>query len=279
LLLLWSWQQIRQGEIRVRSNPLFAPMLAFAVLLLLQIVLGTTAYRYATSTEALLYISYGLLCFLAVQSLPQGKEVGRIAAAISGYGLLVALFAIVHSLSSNGKLYWLRTPRSGGWIYGPYVNHNHYAGLMELLVPIPLVLCLSRRVRRGPKIFFAAAALVMASTIFLSGSRGGMAAFLVQFLGLAVYVGTRRKSPRLAIAFGGFVLLAGLVVVWLGGAQLPTAWRAFIRKRGRNCRAASALRSHVMACICSASVRCSAGDSARSPPSTHVSARFIRTYS
>jgi O-antigen ligase len=60
----------------------------------------------------------------------------------------------------------------------------------------------------------------MASTIFLSGSRGGMAAFLVQFLGLAVYVGTRRKSPRLAIAFGGFVLLAGLVVVWLGGSTI-----------------------------------------------------------
>ena len=31
----------------------------------------------------------------------------------------------------------------GGWIYGPYVNHNHYAGLMEMLVPIPLVLSLT----------------------------------------------------------------------------------------------------------------------------------------
>jgi len=37
------------------------------------------------------------------------------------------------------QLYWMRQPRSGGWIYGPYVNHNHYAGLMEMLVPIPLI--------------------------------------------------------------------------------------------------------------------------------------------
>jgi O-antigen ligase len=157
---------------------------------------------------------------LAVQGLSSGKEIGRLGAAISAYGLLVSLFALVHSLSSNGKLYWLRTPRSGGWIYGPYVNHNHYAGLMELLVPIPLVLCLSRRVRREYKIFFGAAALLMASTIFLSGSRGGMVAFLVQFFGLALYVGTRRRSPKLAIALGGFVLLAGLVVIWLGGSTI-----------------------------------------------------------
>jgi O-antigen ligase len=220
LFLFWAWKQIRQGEMYLRWNPLFAPMLAWAALIALQLALGTTAYRYATGTEALLYVSYGLLCFLAIQSLNSGKEIGRLAAAISGYGLLVAFFALVHSLSSNGKLYWLRTPRSGGWIYGPYVNHNHYAGLMELLVPIPLVLCLSRRVRRGPKMFFAAAALVMASTIFLSGSRGGVAAFLVQFLGLALYVGTRRRSPRLGMALGGFVLLGGLVVLWLGGSTI-----------------------------------------------------------
>ena len=48
------------------------------------------------------------------------------------------------------KLYWIRTPRFGGWIYGPYVNHNHYAGLMEMLAPIPLIFALTRRAR-GPR--------------------------------------------------------------------------------------------------------------------------------
>ena len=63
----------------------------------------------------------------------------------SGYGFAVAMFALMQGIASNGKLYWLRTPQSGGWIYGPYVNHNHYAGLMEMLTPIPLVISLSRR--------------------------------------------------------------------------------------------------------------------------------------
>jgi hypothetical protein len=59
----------------------------------------------------------------------------------------MAMFALLQSLSSPDKLYWFRTPRSGGWIYGPYVNHNHYAGLMEMLFPIPLVFAFTRFAR------------------------------------------------------------------------------------------------------------------------------------
>ena len=44
-------------------------------------------------------------------------------------------------LTSNGKIFWTHSPRFHGLgaIYGSYVNRNHYAGLMEMLVPIPLV--------------------------------------------------------------------------------------------------------------------------------------------
>ena len=96
----------------------------------------------------------------------------------------MASFALLQGLSATTRLYWLRTPRMGGWIYGPYVNHNHYAGLMEMLVPIPLVFSLTRGARGPRKIMAGMAAALMASTIFLSGSRGGMLAFVVE-MGIA----------------------------------------------------------------------------------------------
>jgi len=67
----------------------------------------------------------------------------------------------------------MRQPRSGGWIYGPYVNHNHYAGLMEMLVPIPLIVSLTRLA--PPKVRAVACRNRGGDggeTIFLSGSRG-----------------------------------------------------------------------------------------------------------
>src|SRR5205807_10202736 len=125
---------------------------------------------------ALIYCSYGMLCFISGQTLLRNSQARKLALILSIYGSVLAAFALVQGISSNGRLYWMRQPRMGGWIYGPYVNHNHYAGLMELLVPIPLVFSLTHGARGRRKLLATVAAAVMASTIFLSGSRGGMAA-------------------------------------------------------------------------------------------------------
>jgi len=150
----------------------------------------------------------------------------------SAYGFAVASFALVQSMSSSGKLYWLRTPRSGGWIYGPYVNHNHYAGLMEMLAPIPLVFALSRYAHGPRRTMAAIAAAVMASTIFLSGSRGGMVAFCIQMAVLSGVLLRQRKSKRLALVVGAFLAVSAGLLAWLGGGEL-TKRMASIRTETR----------------------------------------------
>jgi O-antigen ligase len=127
---------------------------------------------------------------------------------------------LVQGLNSNGKLYWLRTPTQGGWIYGPYVNHNHYAGLMEMLVPVPLVFCLTRYARGRIRTIAAFAAAVMASTIFLSGSRGGMLAFAVEMVLLGSVLLRLRSGPKVAIGLGAFLVVIFGLLVWIGGGQL-----------------------------------------------------------
>jgi O-antigen ligase len=220
LFLLWAARQVAVGELEIVGNPLFSPMLLFSGLILWQLATGRAAYRFATSSSALLYCAYGLLCFLVVQCLRRTSQVKTLAWAFCGYGFAVAMFALLQGIASNGKLYWVRPPESGGWIYGPYVNHNHYAGLMEMLMPIPLVISLAGDVRRSRRALAALAAAVMASTIFLSGSRGGMAAFAAQMALLAGFVLKRRKNWKAAFAFGAFLIIALGLLAWLGGGEL-----------------------------------------------------------
>jgi O-antigen ligase len=220
LFVLWAARQFAAGELEIMGNPLFFPMMFFAGLVFWQLATGRTAYRFNTSSAALLYCGYGLLCFLTVQCLRRTSQVKALAWVFSGYGFAVALFALVQGVASNGKLYWLRTPSSGGWIYGPYVNHNHYAGLMEMLAPIPLVISFSDGVRDSRRALAAFAAAVMASTIFLSGSRGGMAAFGVQIALLAAILFARQKNRRAAFALTAFLVIALALLAWLGGVEL-----------------------------------------------------------
>jgi O-antigen ligase len=220
LFAVWAARQVAAGELEIVGNPLFFPMLIFFALILYQFVTGRTAYRFDTSSSALLFCAYGLLCFLVVQCLRRTSQVRSLAWLFSGYGFGVAMFALLQGVASNGRLYWLRTAESGGWIYGPYVNHNHYAGLMEMLMPIPLIISLADEVRRSHRALAALAAAVMASTIFLSGSRGGMAAFAVQMALLAAFVIKRRKNWKAALAFSAFLVIALGLLAWLGGGEL-----------------------------------------------------------
>ena len=84
-------------------------------------------------------------------------------------------------------------------IYGSYVNHNHYAGLMEMLVPFPLVVSMGHLLRGGKRALVAFCAVLMASTIFLSGSRGGMIAFVLEVVLFAALTLVQRRNSRVAL--------------------------------------------------------------------------------
>lgn len=219
--VLFAWL-LRQSStaFAIRWNPLFSPMIAFAALVGIQLLPGMSAYWYGTYSQALQFIAYGIICFLIVQTLRHTRQVRTIATTLTLFGAAVAFFAVVQNLSSPDKLYWLIKPHSGGWIYGPYVNHNHYAGLMEMLVPIPLVFAFSHFSHRRKRWIAAFLAAFMAATIFLSGSRGGMIAFAAEltiFLSLLLRENQKRQAALLLAAFS-FLVIA--VVAWTGGHEV-----------------------------------------------------------
>lgn len=222
LIIVWLAKQWLDNELVIRWNPLFLPMAGFGILVLVQIGSRSSAYLHDTVSGALLYGAYAMLCFLAGQSLVGSAQARMLAVIFTVFGFAIAGLALLQGISPNGKLYWVRQPRMGGWIYGPYVNHNHYAGLMELLVPIPLVLALTRLAEQRKRIAAGFAAAVMAGTLFLSGSRGGMLALLVELTVLGVVLSRQRKSLRIAIGLGAFAIVLVSLVTWLGGKDLTT---------------------------------------------------------
>ncbi|MGA7752693.1 MAG: O-antigen ligase family protein [Candidatus Sulfotelmatobacter sp.] len=222
LTLLWLAKQWLDGEIDIVWNPLFLPMGGFAVLILTQLIFGLTAYRHDSISQAMLYCAYAMLCFLTTQSLVRSSQARKIAVILALYGFAVAAFALLQGVAPNGKLYWIREPRMGGWIYGSYVNHNHYAGLMELLIPIPLVISMTHLVHEKERLAAGVAAAIMVGTVFLSGSRGGMIAILVELIAFAIVVFRKQKGIRIAISAVAFVVVLVSLLAWLGGKELTS---------------------------------------------------------
>jgi O-antigen ligase len=221
LVAVWAYKQWRNHELAISDQPLYRPMAAFFAVVLFQWVAGTTSYRHATYSHLLLYAAYGMLVFVVTQTLRRSSQFELMAKLFTAYGAVVAAFAVLQGLSPNGKLYWIFTLQQGGFIYGPYVNHNHYAGLMEMLTPFPLVLAVTQFTSGNRKIAVAGIAALMAGTIFLSGSRGGMVAFVAEVVVLGVLMVRRREgSWKQPLMLGIFVTVVIVFLVWIGGNEL-----------------------------------------------------------
>jgi O-antigen ligase len=221
LFLVWAGKQLVSRKVKLSKNALYLPALLFFGLILLQIVLRQSAYDYVTETEALKYVSYGILLLIAAESI--GEEHARkiFGQVMIVFGALYAFFALAQNLTGNGKIFWVHGTQFPGSIYGSYVNHNHYAGLMEMLVPLPFVLSMGNVLKGGKRVLVGFCAVLMASTIFLSGSRGGMLTFGIEMLFFAALTLGKRRSPRLALGSVAVCVLVLFLLIFLGkGGQV-----------------------------------------------------------
>jgi O-antigen ligase len=215
LFLFWMWSKISSGALPLRLNHLYLPIIFFGLLVVAQVVFGLSAYVHVTRVELWKYAAYGSLFVLANNC--QEIAARRLLTVLAICGLIVALFALVQYLTYHGKIYWIwqALPSS----FGSYVDHSHYAGLMEMLTPIPFAMALTHGVRQHQQMLWTIGGMVMAATIFLSGSRGGMAAFAVQivfFAGLLV----SRRSWRTAWPLFAICLAIGAFVFYMDDGRV-----------------------------------------------------------
>jgi O-Antigen ligase len=226
LLVLWAAQQLATGAELVLS-PLFVPVALFAAIAGAQLALHRTAYAYMTRTAGLTYLAYAMILVVAVQMLRSVEDVKRLVGFLTVAGFLTAIFAVIQDLTSKGEIYWMVQVRGSSFIFGPYVNHNHYAGLMEMLAPFPLVLSMMEELTPPKRVLLAFAGVFMASTIFLSLSRGGMTAFGFEVVFLAAVLWWKNASRRSAAIFATACLLILIFLLWLGGKRLVERFVSF----------------------------------------------------
>jgi len=180
-----------------------------------------------THTASLTYLAYAMLLLVGVQMLRTQEDVKRLAGFLTVCGFLIAIFAVIQSLTSKNEIYWIVPVQGPSFIFGPYVNHNHYAGIMEMLAPFPLVLSMMEELTPPKRVLLAFAGVIMAGTIFLSLSRGGMTAFGCEVVFLAAVLWWKNASRRSAAIFAAACLLILMFLLWLGGKSLVERFVSF----------------------------------------------------
>jgi O-antigen ligase len=286
LLGFWLVLQIAQGRIRLVDTRLALPvsfLLIFVWVSLLPLpsvlvravsplahdlqsqassILGGTGRvarlslaPFETQRELLLLTGYAVLFFLEVNVLRHRGGYLLIYVCIAAAGTLLGTLGMAQDVWSDGLIYW-KFESGSGTPFGPFVNHNHFAGYMELALGLSLGLFAAEahrfRIRTGGAGFSsgvawiwsrdggrvwlaAASSVIIALALSASRSRAGVlsvAAAAVLFglwrLG-SVRAGKTATSYRATLArqiaaFLGITLLATVIVSMALSPRIHGRW-------------------------------------------------------
>jgi O-antigen ligase len=216
LLLVWAVKTATGADQTIVWSPLLWPLLGVWVIGAAQAVAGLSLVPFLTRIELLKYSALVALFFLCLQSYRTRAQWRGFVWFLLILGFGVSLFAILQHFTFNGKLYWVREMRYGGTPFGPYVNRNHFAGLMELLIPPGVAIQILGGERRDQMPLLALFTVLPIGALFLSASRGGIMSFFAEMAFLAILVILRRREKKALVAAALVIGFAAMLVSWLG---------------------------------------------------------------
>lgn len=209
----------------VSLSPLLWPALLFGSIAVLQLLSGSTAYRFVTETALLQMLSWLLVIAVVTQACAGDRALRILLFSLIGFGALVACFAMVQQLSGATRIYGFHRVLHPQNLYGPYPNRDHYAGLMEMLAPLPLVCALSAALPREVRILLGSAAVLMTASVVLSGSRGGLVAIAAEILFLAIYLWSKGRGRQYFVLLVVFFAATCAFLYWLDASPALLRWK------------------------------------------------------
>jgi O-antigen ligase len=196
-------------------------------------------YPYATRTALGEAATYAVVCLLVVNTLQSRAQLSRLLLALLATGTLIAGLGLLQKASGTTKLYWWWQPQFGGTPFGPYVNRNHAAGYLAMVIPLALgwlwgsfERCHQRLIgdtwrayvmrlvsdRDGRQLLLVCALVHMAAALLVSASRGGIISLSVALIAFVLLASLPRRPERRPGLVLLPVLLVGVLIYagWLG---------------------------------------------------------------
>ena len=188
-------------------NPLVVPAALVGAIACLQYVLNWTATPYQTAGEALKWISFAFFFFLCANVSWDAEIRRKFSIALVWFGFLLAVLALVQFYTSPDLIYWTR-PAPGAQVFGPFVDKNHFAVLMELLLPGALLLAL--RDSEKQLFYFVLCGLMLASVV-VCASRAGAVIVTAEVLTVLLVSALSSKGAVTSGSRGRLLLRVGVL--------------------------------------------------------------------
>lgn len=197
--------------------------------------LSLSMSRYLTKIDLLKFLAYLCMFFLVTQWATTKERMQRLILTLMLVAAFDALYGILEYLGGHNHILWFKKLWYLESVTGTYFNRNHFAGLLEMAIPMSFGLFMAvigqekrknvsarkamslREVilslniddhNQAKKILLLFLMAVMTLGLILSGSRGGILSLTVAFLVMGLLLSSRQRFRKYALTLLVVALLA-----------------------------------------------------------------------
>ena len=189
---------------------------------------SVSIYTYATKSEIFKFLTYVCVFFLVANNIKEKRQIEHLAITIIIVGFFMAILGIIQGISH--KNVWFPQLTQAGHSFGPYVNKNHFAGYMEMCIPLSLGFLTAyfthfrkehwrKLIEKEPQIakfiLLTFVTITLVGSLFFSLSRGGIVSFLLSMVFLLDLFLIRKENKGIKILIV-FLTVSAIFLIWLG---------------------------------------------------------------
>lgn len=205
----WVSSMVLEGELRLQRTGLEIPLGLF--LLLAATLSLTSAYRYASLAVLAEWGVYAVAFLAAANLFVKDYWMRRLAGAAIVTGTALSMLGLLQYMGMLGHTWWANPALSA-----TYVNKNHFAGFLVMLIPLTLGFCLKTQ-NFGKRILLNYLFGLLGIALFLSFSKAGWISLLVSLgimgVCLRYNAGSYRRGVILLLA-GAAIFFTLAILVW-----------------------------------------------------------------
>ncbi|MCL5288595.1 MAG: O-antigen ligase family protein [Acidobacteria bacterium] len=225
-------EQLRQQDSPSRTWVVPAALLAWVVVQWrVPIDLLASQDRWATGELFVRLLVYGSAFAAARRISREEKAAQRLVLALLILGVFEAAYGLAQYLTGWQKILWQERVYYRESATGTYVNHNHFAGFLEMVIPFAVAQALGALPRKkdrrshapaGKAALFLFLAAVLVLAVIFSQSRMGLIACVGSLAAMATVLRLRGRdaaAPSRALRAGLILLLlaaSAALMFWIG---------------------------------------------------------------
>ncbi|NQT22244.1 MAG: O-antigen ligase family protein, partial [Candidatus Omnitrophica bacterium] len=198
-LLIFAW--LVKSTHKFQSTAIDIPLLLLAILAVISFAFSI--YKYASFNALLSLFAFIGIYYLIVNNFDK-VMVRRLITLVICLGTGLSIYGLLQYFGYLDHSWW----RHDNFLTASYINHNHFAGLLELVIPVSFAMLLTRR--RKKAVVIVSALIIMITAFVFAQSRGAWLSLGVSLFVMTVILVNKKIIPMRSIFI--FLIVVTLLI-------------------------------------------------------------------